>query len=279
MRHSSTFLALAFLLVPCAVHVAWGDDKPASKGPGKGTPDGKEIERLVKQLGSDKFKEREAASNALGKIGKPALTALRKAAKDSDPEIRSRAANLILAMQDLLARPIDLGPHVNQKLNERFHDYHQGNDLASLPTGRQTFAGVKFTVGKGVVQLGAGKPGKVEGIKVGMKTAKLYFLHAGGHQNGAPLNTPIGKYVVHYADKTEAEVEVAYGRDVVDWWVQPGVADPTRGKVAWEGENKLSRVKLFRTTWENPHPDKVIVTLDYATTKYNPFCVAITAEE
>jgi hypothetical protein len=61
--------------------------------------------------------------------------------------------------------------------------------------------------------------------------------------------------------------------------VQPGVADPTRGKVAWEGENRCSKVKLFLTTWENPNPDKRIVTIDYVTTKYNPFCVAITAEE
>ena len=94
-----------------------------------------------------------------------------------------------------------------------------------------------------------------------------------------PLNTPVGKYVVRYADKTRAEVEVAYGRDVVHWWVQAGVADPTRGKVAWEGENRCSRVKLFLTTWENPHPDKVIFALDYVTTKHNPFCVAIAAEE
>jgi hypothetical protein len=279
MYHRLAFFAVALFLFPCAVHVAWGDDKPSSKGLGKAAPDGKEIERLVKQLGSGEFKEREAASNALGKIGKPALTALRKAAKGSDPEIRSRAAKLILALQDDLARPIDLGTHVNQKLNEQFHNYRPGNDLASLPTGRQTFAGVKFTVGKGVVQLGAGKPGKVEGIKVGMKAAKLHFLHACGHQGGTPLNTPVGKYLVRYADKTSAEVEVAYGRDVVDWWVQPGVADPTRGKVAWEGANRFSKVKLFLTTWENPNPDKRIATIDYVTTKYNPFCVAITAEE
>jgi hypothetical protein len=133
-------------------------------------------------------------------------------------------------------------------------------------------------VGRGVVQLGAGKPDKVEGIKVGVKAEKLHFLHAGGHKGSTPLNTPIAKYVVHYAD-TKAEVEIAYGRDVVDWWVQPGVADPTRGKVAWEGENKLSRIKLFLTTWANPKPDKQIVALDYVTTKSNPFCVAITAEQ
>ena len=266
MRHRSALFPAVILLLLGAIPVARADDK--------------DIDRLVKQLGSGKFKEREAASIALLKVGKPAVKALQTAAKDSgDAEIRSRAATLILDIRDALARPIDLKSHVNQKLNERFHDYHPGNDLAALPTGRQRFAGVKFTVGGGVVQLGAGKPAKVEGIKVGLKAEKLHFLHAGGHQNGAQLNTAIGKYVVRYSDKTKAEIEVAYGKDVVDWWVQPGVADPTRGKIAWEGQNKLSRVKLFLTTWVNPNPDKQIATIDYVTTKYNPFCVAITAEQ
>jgi hypothetical protein len=245
-----------------------------------GAPDGKDVERLVRQLGSDEFEEREAASNALNKIGKPALKALQQAAKDDDDaEIRSRAARLVVAIRDVLAQSIDLGPHVNQKLNERFHNYHPGNDLAALPTGKRTFAGIKFTVGGGVVQLGAGKPDKVQGIKVGVKAEKLQFLHACGHKGTTPLGTPIAKYVVRYADKTKAEVEVAYGKDVVDWWVQPGVADPTRGKVAWEGENKLSRVKLFVTTWANPDPGKRIVALDYVATGNSPFCVAITAEQ
>jgi hypothetical protein len=133
-------------------------------------------------------------------------------------------------------------------------------------------------VGAGVVQLGAGKPDK-GGIKVGFKAEKLAFLHACGNKGDTPRNTPIARYVVHYADKTRAEVEVAYGRDVVDWWVQPGVADPTRGKVAWEGDNKRSRIKLFLTTWTNPDPEKQIVSIDYVATRNAPFCVAITAEQ
>jgi hypothetical protein len=246
---------------------------------GAGSSNGPDVDRLVRQLGSVNFKEREAAASALTKLGKPALAALQTAAKDSaDEEVRSRAAKLVLAIRDALIRPIDLAPYANQKLGERFHNYRDGNDLAALPTGPQTFAGVKFAVGPGVVQLGAGKPAKVEGIKVGLKAERLQFLHACGHNDG-PLNTPIGKYVVRYDDKTTAEIEVVYGKDVVDWWVQPGVADPTVGKVAWAGQNKLSPVKLFLTTWANPHPAKRIVALDFAATRNAPFCVAITAEE
>jgi hypothetical protein len=54
-------------------------------------PNDKKIERLVKQLGSDKFKEREAATKRLVAIGEPALGALRKALTSDDREVRNRA--------------------------------------------------------------------------------------------------------------------------------------------------------------------------------------------
>jgi RNA polymerase sigma factor (sigma-70 family) len=55
-----------------------------------------EIERLIKQLGSDKFTEREAATTALERIGEPAYDALRRAAETGDDvEIRRRAEGII----------------------------------------------------------------------------------------------------------------------------------------------------------------------------------------
>ncbi len=283
-------LAVVLLLMATAIAVSGLAFRPGGTvaearaappiGRAEAAPDNTRIERLIKQLSSDEFEEREAATNALRKIGKPALNALREAARqNADAEVRIRVAALILAIRDSLTHSIDLGPHVNQKLKDRFHNYREGNDLAALPTGRQRFAGMAFMVGEGVVQLGGDKPSKVEGIKVGTKVGKLHFLHAGGFSGSIPLNTPIGKYVVHYEDKHTEEIEIIYGRDVVDWWVQPGVADPTRSKVAWEGQNSFSAIKLFLTTWENPNPQKRIVTLDYVATGGTPFCVAISAEE
>jgi len=46
---------------------------------------------------------------------------------------------------------LDLQPHANQKLREAFG--RAGNDLAGLPTGEQTLAGVKFRIGEGLIQL------------------------------------------------------------------------------------------------------------------------------
>jgi RNA polymerase sigma factor (sigma-70 family) len=246
---------------------------------GRAAPDNQDIARLIRQLGSNAFKEREAATNALKKVGKPALKALREAARgNADAEVRIRAAALIGAIGDSLFRSIDLGPHINQRLKGRFHKYREGNDLAALPTGKQRFAGIPFTVAGGVVQVGGEKPAKAAGIKVGAKVVRLHFLHACGFSGSIRRGTPIGKYVVHYEDKRAEEIAIVYGRDVVDWWVQPGVADPTGSKVAWEGQNQFSAIKLFLTTWENPNPEKRIVTLDYVATGGNPFCVAISAE-
>src|ERR1700712_822681 len=54
-------------------------------------PDAAKIDKLVEQLGSDTFTEREAATAALAKIGLPALASLRKAITSKDNELRKRA--------------------------------------------------------------------------------------------------------------------------------------------------------------------------------------------
>ena len=56
--------------------------------------------------------------------------------------------------------------------------------------------------------------------------------------------------------------------------------------VAWQGPGKHTREHkdrvqyLYKMTWKNPHPEKVVQSLDFITTKTDaaPFLVAITAE-
>lgn len=55
--------------------------------------------RLVRQLGSVSFKEREAATRALRALGERALVDLRAVKKHPDPEVRSRSTRLIAAIQ------------------------------------------------------------------------------------------------------------------------------------------------------------------------------------
>jgi hypothetical protein len=185
---------------------------------------------------------------------------------------------------------VELKEQVNHKMKDDFHSgNYPGNNL-TVPTGKQAFDGIKFQIGDGVVQLGssnvAGKPEKVEGIKIGTKCQKLHFLHATGYR--AEDDTVIAKYVVQYDDKTSETVEVVYGKDVVDWWAYPDQKGPSMGKAVWEGENEASKkfeakIKLYLKTWENPHPKKKVVGLDFIGTAAEsgaaPFIVAITAEE
>ncbi len=58
------------------------------------TAAGESIETLVKRLGSENFKEREAAHKAL--LGRPtAAAALREAARSTDTEVARRAAEIL----------------------------------------------------------------------------------------------------------------------------------------------------------------------------------------
>src|SRR2546421_8951195 len=59
------------------------------------TPQQQKIADLIKQLGSDDFATRDAASNELLKIGIEALPALKEALKSEDPSIQSYAEYLV----------------------------------------------------------------------------------------------------------------------------------------------------------------------------------------
>jgi hypothetical protein len=61
--------------------------------------DANKIAKLIEQLGSDTFAERKKASEALDKIGEPALPALRKALTSKDAETRKRAADLVTRIE------------------------------------------------------------------------------------------------------------------------------------------------------------------------------------
>jgi hypothetical protein len=58
-------------------------------------PDAKQIAKLIDQLGSSDFNEREKATAALDAIGAPAWEALKKAAQSNDVEVRRRALDLL----------------------------------------------------------------------------------------------------------------------------------------------------------------------------------------
>jgi hypothetical protein len=175
------------------------------------------------------------------------------------------------------------------KANERLTGPQPGNDLADLPQGKQTFEGIKFDIGEKMIHLGCTqvkeKPQKVEGVKVGQKVGKLHILHATHY--AVADDTVIAHYVVNYADKSSEKIEVAYGKDVRDWWYYRDSPDVSRGKVAWKGSNDTAKknqagVRLYLTSWENPRPDKKVVAIDLVAeenTECALFCVAMSVTD
>ncbi len=194
---------------------------------------------------------------------------------------------------------VDLQPQANQTLTTNYGSGREGNNLSAFPKGEQTFRGVKFKVEDQFIQLGSPllsdpRPDAVDGIKVGKAFAKLHMLHSTFYGEGM-INiadgTEIGRYKVNYEDRSSEFVPIVYGKDVRDWWVPQGAKEVTRGKVAWEGENELSkqskkRIWIFLGTWENPHPEKKVVSIDYekvfeggVETAASPFCLALTLQD
>jgi hypothetical protein len=191
---------------------------------------------------------------------------------------------------------LDLQPAANFLRTQALHGF-PGNDFSELPAGEQVFAERKFHIRDGY-SLGSKielrKPRLIEGIAVNQKLRALYFLHGTGFgAYGAPGGqmyvedgTHIGEYRVNYADGTTEKVPIVYGSDVRDWWSREKDFHVTRGKLAWEGQNPYSReesekIRLYLATWRNPHPDRLILSVDYASTETSaaaPFCLAITGE-
>src|SRR5262249_56961482 len=94
MTHIRDFAWLALIWALLAVHPAAGQAPPKQT-------DAKTIAALIEQLGSDEYQQREAATRALEKIGRPALAALRDAArKHNDAEVRRRTQGLVAELRN-----------------------------------------------------------------------------------------------------------------------------------------------------------------------------------
>lgn len=189
--------------------------------------------------------------------------------------------------------PLDLSPVINAQLDQQWNiTSYPGDDLAELPRGLHEFDGVVFDV-RGVVQLqgrvwkkrGCPFPEKVEGIPVHRACRSLYLLHADGGAH-APTGAAVALLVLHYSDGTLADIPIQHDIHVKDWWSygRPPPSDPNT-VVAWVGQNKATArmgrsVRLYKTRFDNPYPEKRVETLDYVSAMEDPgpFMVALTVE-
>jgi hypothetical protein len=166
------------------------------------------------------------------------------------------------------------------------------NSLIELAPGPKLLAGVEFQIASRLIQLhGLLLPNQarvVKGIPVGRRVARLYILQGAqfcGPEYGVKEGAPVAEYRLQFADGNRDTIPVAFGKDVRDWWAN-GPNPVTRGQVAWVGLNPEVKhdkryLRLYLCTWENPHPDKILESIDFAALHQSagPFCVAITAEE
>lgn len=121
--------------------------------------------------------------------------------------------------RDPRSRPqeIDLTPFYNRLLVKDGMGA-LGKDLAELPVGRHSLDGTVFDL-RGMIRLKGSGPGaypeQITGIPIGQPCREIHVLHATG--SGAEDGTPVGGYVLHYADGTRHELPIVYGFDLRDW--------------------------------------------------------------
>jgi len=181
---------------------------------------------------------------------------------------------------------IDLTDYYNAALLQTWHPGMPNNSLDLLPPGLLQLADVVYDV-RGIIQLsgtelrkgGGHYPEQINGIRIGQKSRELQFLHATGWHSRD--GTHVGSYVVHYDDGSVQVIPIVYGEDVRDWNGSNDMNNEiSHGTMVWSAINNAGlHVRLFKTTWVNPMPEKAIASLDYTSAMASsaPFLVAITA--
>jgi Flp pilus assembly protein TadD len=186
---------------------------------------------------------------------------------------------------------LDLSLFYNANLRQNWHGGSADDNLDVVPTGIQTFAGTEFDI-RGLIQLTGGGlrarvgdryPASVGGIPIHRKFARLHVLHATNYSEAEAKK--VGAYALHYADGRQVELPILYGQDLRDWWQAADSQDATQLAVAWTGTNpaaskRKALLRLFKHTWDNPHPEAEVESLDFTSTetKCAPFLIALTVE-
>ena len=239
-------------------------------------------------------------------INSSASSRARKAELRSKVWPAERAATLALLKTGQQAdgptnnqRTIELKPFVNAALAEWTGNV-KDNTLEELPSGIHTFGGVAFDV-EGRIQLAGGAqanggrefPMRVH-IPISGRCSKLEVLH--GAVNLRMPGKEIARLVLQYEDGSNARFEIIGGKQVLDWWGPIYNTDAGKGRhttgpdteLAWAGENPGIRrsapdysLRLYKSTFVNPHPDLKIIGIDYLSTLSGPasFLLGLTLEQ
>ncbi len=192
-----------------------------------------------------------------------------------------------------LVKTVDLRSYANRDFVDRVAGDGKGgwtdqgaNSLHNVPWGINDCNGVPFDFirtdqneERTCIVLGSKSspelPLEVKGIKVESKAGRLFFLHAAAWSE--PAGSVVAQYRINYADGSTADIPIRFNIETGDWF--------------WSGK-RLSSMEyvpgfinsekrgLFVWSWQNPHPDKTIDTIDLisADTKVTQIVAGITLE-
>jgi len=94
----------------------------------------------------------------------------------------------------------------------------------------------------------------------------------------APANDTAGWLVWHYADRTVERVPIVYGKTTARFWgdLEQINAERNFPEPVWKHHETAQEVgkerwlRLYRQTWENPHPEIKVVSLDFVSNTNSP---------
>jgi len=233
-----------------------------------------------------------AASGDAGKVeqwkGKLRLVQqMEQRARENDRAVTGLASGTVERRTN--AVPIALTGYYNAPLDSDWLAIGgSGPAMTNLLGTDRVFEGIEYEVG-GILQLlGAHlkKPGRptyadgTNGIPVERAARRLHFLLDAAWP--VADDTPVGSFVIHFADGEAVEIPILYGHHVRDW-----VARADRETRVVSGKLAVARrigqrgiYRVFSFQWENPRPAAIIRSFDFQSkvTDCAPFLLGVTAE-
>ena len=123
--------------------------------------------------------------------------------------------------------------------------------------------------GKQDADRGTSYPQRITGIVVGGAFDELHLLHRASWEE--VQGCPVAIIRLHYEDGSSHDFEIKYGVHLSDWNRLPSEAeeiltDPD-SKIVWRGAGiEGGTARIFKTMLRNPHPDRVVKSMDLFST-------------
>ena len=102
-------------------------------------------------------------------------------------------------------------------------------------------------------------PASAKNIAVNKKADTFSFIHAANYVP-SQRGVTIANYILKYEDGTSATLPVRSWIEIGDWFAPKKIE---QGRICWTGSNRTAPVVgVYLTTWDNPHPNKVVKSID-----------------